>query len=242
MQHLDRLIRQHPKLRAVDFQRLLLRMRSQPEAHWPELVRGSAPLAYSMALRLVGDRPEGAALAERATFELFSLLRADDFARLRSVVGFGRWPSLLLRWLRETSALADLPALAVPDREDPIPQPDEKVLRTLTAEGERLFEHMRRVLRALHRRDRLLLTLRYEQQLTMGEIEQIFRLGSPARVSSLLGRLEATLQPVRAVAEASQLDDTQRRALLAELVRRIFAATDMQSDEHRATALATAHR
>jgi hypothetical protein len=242
MQHLDRLIRQHPTLRHVDFLRLVQQAQSDPATHWSELVRASAPIAHSMALRLAGDRPDAAAVAERATLELFSALRADDFARLRSFVGYGRWPSLLVRWLRQTPALAPLAPAVSEDLERPLMRLDATVQQALDAEGERLIEAMRRTLRSLHRQDRLLLALRYEQRLTLREIDSLLRLGTPARVASLLERLESSLQPVQAVAAAARLDAAQRSALLAELVRRIFESSDMQSDEHRKSALATLRR
>jgi hypothetical protein len=242
MQHLDRLIRQHPSLRDVDYQRLVQKAQSDPTAHWSELVRASAPIAYSMALRLAGDRPDSAAVAERATFELFAAIRADDFARLREVVGYGRWPSLLVRWLRATPALAALATTTQPDVEAPIPAVDEAVARVLAAEGERFIDHMHRVLRSLHPHDRLLLAMRYERGLTLREIDQLFRLGTPPRVASLLRRLEDSLQPIQAVGASARLDAEQRRALLAQVVRKIFATSDMQSEVSRASAVASLQR
>lgn len=241
MQHLDRLIREHPHLRKVDYQRLVQKAQAAPAEHWAELVEASAPVAYTLALRLAANHPHAASLAEYATFELFQSLRQDDFARLRAVVGYGRWPSLLLRWLGETPSLRELDSLRQGDPDQPLPEIDAQVRRHADEEGDRLVRHMERVLRALHRHDRLLLAMRYEQGLSLRELDRIFRLGSPQRVASLLARLEASLQPIQAVGDQAGLSQTQRSALLAELVRRIFTH-DMQSDEHRASAAALQHR
>jgi len=239
MQHLDRLIQRHPKLRQVDFQRLLQQVQADPQAHWAALVDASAPIAYTLALRLAAGQPNAASVAEHACFELFQMLREDDFARIRRFIGTSRWPSLLLRYLRETPSLSESGSTGELDQ--PLPELDETVRRAIEQEGERLQTHLERVLRALHRRDRLLLAMRYEQGLSLPELDRIFRLGSAARMSSLLERLEGSLQPIRAVGDAHALDDSQRRALLAEMIRRIFAK-DMQSDEHRAQAVAMQHR
>lgn len=241
MQHLDRLIREHPRLRSVDYQLLVQKAQGAPEQCWAELVEASAPIAYSLALRLAAHHQNAPSLAEHATFELFQELRRDDFARLRAVVGYGRWPSLLLRWLRETPSLRSVESRETDDPDQPLPETDIAVRRQLGEEGPRLVQHMERVLRTLHRRDRLLLAMRYEQGLSLRELDRIFRLGTPQRVASLLERLEGSLQPIQAVAEQAGFDADQRRALLAELLRQIFTR-DMQSDEHRASAMALQHR
>ena len=232
MQHLDLLIRRHPELRNVDYQRLIQRAKEDPAAHWTELVESCAPIVYAMAQRLAGGQLHRDAVAEEVTHELFESLKADDYARIRNYVGYGKWPSLLLKWTSECESLRD------PEGEEPgLPELDEHSTRLVTEEGERFLEHMARNIGRLHRRDQLLLGMRYEQKLSLFELDHLFRLGSAERIQSLLERIASTLQPLTAVSDAWQLESEQQEAVLAYAVEKIFATNSLKSDEDVAEAV-----
>ena len=44
MRHFDLLLMRHPHLRAIDYQRLVQRVKEDPAAHWNELVEACAPI------------------------------------------------------------------------------------------------------------------------------------------------------------------------------------------------------
>lgn len=232
MQHLDLLIRRHPELRKVDYQRLIQRAKEDPAAHWEELVESCAPIVYAMAQRLAGGQLHRDAVAEEVTHELFESLKADDYARIRNYVGYGKWPSLLLEWTSECESLSD------PDGEDSdLPELDERSARLVEEEGPRFVGHMARNVGKLHRRDQLLLGMRYEQKLSLSELEHLFRLGSPERIQTLLDRIASTLQPLTAVSDAWQLDDEQQEAVLAYAIEKMFATGQLKSDDSVAEAV-----
>jgi len=238
MHHLDLLIQKHPKLRSIDYQQLIQRAKADPAAHWDEIVESCAPIAFSLALRLAGGRRNAEAIAEEATAQLFGLLAEDDFRRIREYVGFGRWPSLLLRWTAQVDALA-----SDWDDEDPgIPEMSPETAALFEKEGPGFPKHMKQVLGGLHRGDRLLLGMRYDSRLTLHELDHLFRLGSPMRIQSLLERLAESLQPLRAVGEAWKLSTEQREAVLAKVVADLFEENSMESDEDRKVAEALQHR
>jgi DNA-directed RNA polymerase specialized sigma subunit len=234
MQHLDLLIRKHPELRKVDYQRLVQRVKEDPQSHWNELVEHCAPIVYAMAQRLAGGQLHRDAVAEQATQELFESLKDDDYARIRSYVGFGKWPSLLLQWTSQCEALREIQG-----EEHGLAAPDERTERLLAEEGQRFVEHMELAIGRLHRRDRLLLGMRYEQKLSLPELDHVFRLGSPDRIQSLLDRIGASLQPLTAVGDAWQLEADQQEAVLAYCVEKIFASGSQESskDENIAEAI-----
>ncbi len=252
MRHIDLLILRHPKLRHVDYQRLVLRCQEDPRAHWNELVEASAPIVHTAAVRMAEAVGLPRTAADDATREVFEALAAHDFALIRQFVGYGKWTSELVRLTQKTPTLAAARAereyptidLAHPlaDPDSPVPVLDPRYAALLEKEGERFFVAMKKVLHVLHRRDRLLLAYRYEQGLTLRELDQIFRLGSPERVESLLDRLLGYLQPIRAVGDAWEMPHEQRHALLRLVVHRTFGAGSMETDEEQPAAPALQHR
>lgn len=252
MKHLDSLLRQHPHLRHVDYQRLVQRAKSDPPAVWTELVETSIPIVYTTALRLADDLRNGPAMAEEATLEVFETIRDDDYRVIREYVGYGRWPSLLVRLTQETRVLserrrerehpANPAARTEQDPDSPVPPLDPALARRLEEEGERFFQAMARVLGVLHRQDRLLLGMRYEQGCSLRELDQVFHLGSAERVQSLLDRLLDSLQPLRAVAEAWQAPSAQRHALMRVIVSRLYRTGSMETDEQKQAAPALQQR
>ena len=236
MKHIDRMIQQDPELRHVDYQRLVQRLKEDPQAHWAELVRVSSPIVFTAAGRLASHLPEGEALADRATLQVFERLAEDDYAIIRGYVGFGRFPSLLVRLTEETPALEALVDGPRPDSEDPDqPTPDlsPRLADLIVEEGEALPSALFKVMRRLHRQDRLLLAMRYEQGLSLRELDQIFRLGSPERVGALLVRLLHSLQPLAAVMEAWQVEAEQEEALAQGILRKIFAEHSLGTEEEQ---------
>lgn len=245
MRHLDLLLLRHPQLRHVDFQRLVQRCKEDPAAHWDELVEASAPVVHTTALRLAERVGNAKALAEEVTLQVFERIAADDFAVVRDYVGYGKWPSLLVRLVTEAPSLRDVVPVAARATDDPdgaVPELDPQYASLLEKEGERFFQSMKKVLGVLHRRDRMLLAFRYEQDLTLRELDLLFRLGTPERVANLLDRLLGHLQPIRAVGDAWQMPHAQRHALLRIVVRRLFAEHSMATDDDRAPAPALQHR
>lgn len=248
MKHLESLLNKHPHHRHTDFQRLVQRAKTDPAAHWEELVTKASPVVWTLARRLAAGAGNREMAASTATAQVFAMLREDDYRRLRAYVGNGDFPSLLLRLLQQAPALA--PAASGPqdshdgidDPDGPVPPLDPRVKDLLAEEGDRFLTAMRKVIGVLHRRDRLLLAMRYEQGLRLQELDQIFRLGTPGRVGSLLDRLAGHLQPLRAVAEAWSLDDGQRHAVLQHVVRELFAAHSFETDEDRPVAAAVQQR
>lgn len=251
MRHLDLLLQKDPHLRGIDYQLLVGRAQADPEGTWDELVEASTPIVYTAAVRLADDLRNGPSLAEDVTLEVFDRLADDDFALLRGFVGNAKWSTYLVRLTQRSPILQgqrrdrERPAARV---EDPLPDPDRgvpaldsQVAELLAKEGDRFQEALRRSLGTLHRDDRLLLGLRYEQDLTLRELDHLLRLGSPERIAALVDRVGDALQPLRAVAEAWSLDDDQKRALLRVMVRRLYA-TSMETDEDRTIAPATQHR
>lgn len=246
MRHFDVLLLRHPHLRHIDYQLLLQRAKTDPPAHWDELVEASAPIVFTAALRLAQFTGSAASVADAATLQVFEQIRRDDFAIVRAYVGYGKWVSELVRLTQLSPALADARRgrefppqdLAAPldDPDRAIPVLDPRFATLLEQEGERFFTSMRRVIRVLHRRDRLLLGFRYEQGLSLRELDQIFRLGTPERVGNLLDRLLGYLQPIRAVGDAWEMPHDQRHALLRLVVHRLYAEESMETDEDRSIA------
>jgi len=252
MRHLDLLILRHPHLRNVDFQRLVQRVKKDPAAHWDELVDASAPIVHTMALRMADGLGNRDPLAEEATLQTFQALARDDYAVVRDYVGYGKWPSELVRTLQRTPVMSEArrareyppvdPAIALDDPDQPVPVLEPKYAELLEKEGERFFVAMKRVVGVLHRRDRLMLGFRYEQGLSLREIDQIFRVGTPDRVGKLLDRLLGYLQPIRAVGDAWEMPHEQRHALLRVVVHRLYGEGTMETDEDRTTGPALQHR
>ena len=252
MRHLDLLIMRHPRLRHVDYQRLVQRVKLDPPAHWDEFVEATIPIVHAMAQRLARGAGQRDAVAEEATRQVYEALKADDFAVIRDYVGYGRFPSQLVRMLMKTEALSEGrrareyppvdPALPIEDDDQPVPVLEARYAELLEKEGERFFVAMKRVIGALHRRDRLMLGFRYEQGLTLRELDQLFRLGTPQRVGTLLDRLLGYLQPIRAVGDAWDMPHEQRHALLRVVVHELFGKASMETDEDRSTGPALQHR
>jgi hypothetical protein len=252
MRHLDLLVVRHPRLRKIDYQRLIQRAKADPAAHWNEIVETSAPIVYTMALRFASHLGNSEALAEEATKQVFDRIRRNDFAILRDYVGYGKWTTLLVRLTQRAPALAELrrerehpvghAGQALEDADGPIPSLEPRYADLLAQEGDRFFTAMRRVLGTCHRRDRLMLGFRYEQGLTLRELDQIFRLGTPQRVAALLDRLLGSLQPIRAVADAWSMPIAQRHALLRVVVQRLYATESMETDETKPIAPALQSR
>ncbi len=246
MRHIDRLIQEDPKLRQTDYQRLVQKAKQDPRAHWAELVRVSAPVVYTMAERLGAHLPEGGSVTEEVTRQVFERIADDDFAIVRNYVGFGKWTSLLLRLTQESPLLAqrrqdrEWPQLVeegpvqviLDDREGSIPELLPKLRDLCDQEGERFLQALRKALRTFHRRDRLLLGMRYEQGLSLKELDMIFRLGTPERVASLLARLRDSLQPFTAVREAWEIPGEQEEALLRYTLGQLFRARSLATHEH----------
>jgi len=128
------------------------------------------------------------------------------------------------------------------DDDQPVPVLEARYADLLEKEGERFFVAMKRVIGVLHRRDRLMLGFRYEQGLTLRELDMIFRLGTPQRVGNLLDRLLGILQPLRAVGDAWEMPHEQRHALLRVVVHKLFDEGSMETDEDRAAGPALQHR
>jgi len=133
-------------------------------------------------------------------------------------------------------------ALPIEDDAQPVPVLEARYADLLEKEGERFFVAMKRVIGVLHRRDRLMLGFRYEQGLTLRELDMIFRLGTPQRVGNLLDRLLGILQPLRAVGDAWEMPHEQRHALLRVVVHKLFDEGSMETDEDRAAGPALQHR
>ena len=128
------------------------------------------------------------------------------------------------------------------DADFEVPALEDGYVHLLEKEGGRFVTAVRRVVHVLHRRDRLMLGLRFEQGLTCRELDQVFRIGSPERVAGILDRLLAQIQPLVAVAEAWELDDAQRHALAHRVLFEIFASGSLESDEGHTHAPALQHR
>jgi hypothetical protein len=252
MRHLDVLLIRHPHLRNVDFQRLVQRCKEDPRAHWDELVEASAPIVYTAALRLAEPFGHSKSVAEEATAQVFERIADDDFAVIRDYVGYGKWQSQLVRMAQQVPAIADIrglreqpaldPAQTLEDPDTPIPPLEPRYADLLDKEGDRFFDAMRQVIAVLHRQDRLMLGLRYEQGLTLRELDQVFRLGTPERVGSLLDRLLGYLQPLRALGDAWEMPHAQRHALLRLVVCRLYAAHSMETPADRPAAPALQHQ
>lgn len=250
MRHIVRLIQEDPALRSTDFERLVQRAKEDPRAHWDELVRASAPIVFTMAERLSAHLPEGGSVAEEVTRQVFERIADDDFAIVRGHVGFGKWTSLLLRLTEQTPLLSqrrrerEWPALAeegpveieLNDRDGSIPALEPRIQDLCEKEGGRFLDSMWKALRTLHRLDRLLLAMRYEQGLSLAELDLIFRLGTPERVASLLARTRNSLQPFVAVREAWNLPTEQEEALLRHVLGQIFRAHSLATHEHASPA------
>lgn len=256
MKHIQRLIQEDPRLRNVDYERLVQRAQGDPDAYWEELVRASAPIVYTAACRLAQHLPEGTSVAEEATRQVFEAIADDDYELLRSHVGFGKWPSLLVRWTQECPLLSerrrarefpaavdqDPPPIELADPDGPIGALDPQVQELCDKEGERFLEALRKSVKILHRRDRLMLAMRYEQGLGLVELDQIFRLGSSKRVATLLSRIRHSLQPFAAVAEAWKLDPEQEEPLLRYTLGRILREHSLATvDEDKMAAAVAQH-
>jgi hypothetical protein len=251
MRHFDLLLMRHPHLRSIDYQRLVQRVKTDPPAHWDELVEACTPIVLTAALRMAHSVGNAKALAEQATVQVFEMLAANNYALIRSYVGYGKFPSELVRLTQLAPALADarrgreFPALlgesAIEDHEAPVPALDARYLELFEKEGLGFVTAVRRVVHVLHRRDRLMLGLRYEQGLSVRELDQIFRLGTPQRVAGILDRLVSSIQPIVAVASAWELDDQQRHALARRVLFQVFSSGSLESDEDLTTSPALQH-
>ena len=241
MRHFDLLLMRHPHLRSIDYQRLVQRVKTDPPAHWDELVEACTPIVLTAALRMARSVGNAKALAEQATVQVFQMLAKDDYALIRAYVGYGKFPSELVRLTQLAPVLAEprqgreFPALsgetAIEDADAPVPALDSQYVELLEKEGPDFVTAVRRVVQVLHRRDRLMLGLRYEQGLTVRELDQIFRLGTPERVAGILDRLVSSIQPIVAVASAWELDDAQRHALARRVLFLVFSSGSLESDE-----------
>jgi hypothetical protein len=252
MRHLDLLLMRHPHLRSIDYQRLVQRVKEDPAAHWDEFVDACAPVVLTAALRLAQNVGNAEAVAEQATVEVFRTLAAKDFALVRSYIGYGKFPSELVRLTQQAPVLAaarkdrEFPELdgtaAIEDPDAPVAALEDRYVGLLEKEGDKFVEAVRRVVRVLHRVDRLMLGFRYEQGLFVRELDQLFRLGSPERVAGILDRLIEQIQPIVAVAAAWELDDAQRHALARRVLYRIYSEGSLETDEDTTTAPALQHR
>ncbi len=251
MRHFDLLLMRHPHLRSIDYQRLVQRVKTDPAAHWDELVEACTPIVLTAALRMARSVGNAKALAEQATVQVFQRLAENDYALIRSYVGYGKFPSELVRLTQLAPALAEprqgreFPALsgeaAIEDADAPVPALDPHYAGLFEKEGPDFVTAVRRVVQVLHRRDRLMLGLRYEQGLTVRELDQIFLLGTPQRIAGILDRLILTLQPIVAVAAAWELDDAQRHALARRVLFQVFSQGSLESDEDLDTSPALQH-
>lgn len=256
MQHLDQLLREQPHVRDVDYQRLALAAQQDPAAAWPELVRLSIPIVYTAAWRMSEGLRDRDAVAETATAQVFERLRDDDFATVRGFVGFGKWTSLLVRFTQSAPILAErrqareLPPqtdangqpLPVDDPDGPIPLLDPRFHELLRTEGNRFTVALGKSLHVMHRVDRLILGMRYEQGLTLQELDHLFRLGSPARIASLLARLRQAIQPVRALIEAWQVPPQQQEALMRVAIHHLYSTRSMATVSDEKMLAAVPHR
>lgn len=236
MKHIQRLIQEDPQLRHVDYQLLVQKAKGDPDAYWEELVRASAPLVYTTAWRLAEHLPEGASVAEEVTRQVFEAIVDDDYATLRAYVGYGQWPSLLVRLCEQSPLLRERrqdreypelpregrPPIVLQDKDGPIGELSPEIEELCEKEGAPFLEALRKSLKILHRRDRLMLAMRYEQGLALAELDQLFRVGSPDRVASLLKRVRHSLQPFTAVAEAWKLPEDQEEPLMRFTLGRIL--------------------
>lgn len=257
MQHLDQLLREHPHLRDVDYQRLVLAAQVDPATAWPELVRLSIPVVHTAAYRMAEGLRDRDAVAEVATAQVFERLREDDFAAIRRFVGFGKWTSLLVRMTQQAPILAEGrvarehppqvdPVTGLPrpldDPEGAVPVLDPRFVELLRAEGDRFYVALGKSVQIMHRSDRLLLGMRYEQGLTLHELDRLFRLGSPVRIASLLSRLCQAIQPVRAVIEAWQVPPEQHEALMRVAIHHLYASRSMATVSDEKMLAAVPHR
>ena len=251
MRHFDLLLMRHPHLRSIDYQRLVQRVKTDPSAHWDELVEACTPIVLTAALRMAQPVGNAKALAEQATVQVFQMLAENDYELIRSYVGYGKFPSELVRLTQLAPALAEprqgreFPGLsgdaAIEDRDAPVPALDARYVELFEKEGSPFVTAVRRVVQVLHRRDRLMLGLRFEQGLSVRELDQIFRLGTPERVAGILDRLVSSIQPIDAVASAWELDDAQRHALARRVLFQVFSEGSLESDEDRTTSPALQH-
>jgi hypothetical protein len=197
------------------------------------------------------------AVADIATTQVFERLRDDDFAVVRGFVGFGKWTSLLVRLTQAAPILAERrqgrehpmqsdPASSLPlPLEDPdgaVPALDPRFLELLRAEGDRFYVALGKSVQIMHRADRLLLGMRYEQGLTLHELDRLFRLGSPARIASLLARLRQSIQPVRALIEAWQVPPEQHEALMRVVIHHLYTSRSMATVSDEKMLAAVPHR
>jgi hypothetical protein len=252
MRHLDLLLMRHPHLRSIDYQRLVQRVKEDPSAHWDELVEACAPIVLTAAERLARQVGNQKAVAEQATVQVFQRLADDDFALLRAYVGYGKFPSELVRLTQQAPVLAEArrareypevsPLRPIVDPDFEVPALEEVYVALLEREGGRFVTAVRRVVHVLHRRDRLLLGLRFEQGLTCRELDHVFRIGSPERVAGILDRLLDQIQPLVAVAKAWELDGAQRHALAHRILFEIFSEGSLESDDDKITSPALQHR
>jgi len=244
------LIQEDPRLRDVDFQRLVQKAKEDPRAHWDELVRASAPIVYTLATRLASPLPEGSSVAEEVARQVFATIADDDFAIVRNYVGYGKWTSLLLR-LTETSPLLregrqqrewppipekGRPSVTLDDPDGPIAELDPRLEKLCDEEGDRLLEALWKSIHILHRRDRLLLAMRYEQGLHLKELDQLFHLGSPARVSSLLEKVRHSLQPFNAIVDAWKVPAEQEEPLLRKTLGVLFRERSLATHDRQPAA------
>jgi hypothetical protein len=256
MKHIQRLIQEDPRLRHVDYQLLVQKAKVDPNAHWEELVRTSAPIVHTAAWRLAEHLPEGASVAEEVTRQVFEAIAGNDYEILRSYIGYGKWPSLLVRLTQQSPLLAERrrdreypelpsegrPPIALADPDGPIGPLSPQIEELCEKEGQPFLQALRKSVRILHRRDRLMLAMRYEQGLTLAELDQLFRLGTPDRVAALLKRIRQNLQPFRAVAEAWQLPEDQEEPLLRFTLGRILREHSMATvDEDKLAPAVASH-
>ena len=105
MRHFDLLLMRHPHLRSIDYQRLVQRVKEDPAAHWDELVEACAPIVLTAALWLARDIGNAEAVAEQATVQVFHALAANDYALVRSYIGYGKFSSELVRLTQQAPVL-----------------------------------------------------------------------------------------------------------------------------------------
>ena len=181
MRHIDLLLMRHPHLRSVDYQRLVQRVKEDPAAHWDEFVDACAPVVLTAALRLARNVGNAEAVADQAAVQVFQKLASNDYALVRSYIGYGKFPSELVRLTQQAPVLAEarvsreFPELdgtsPIEDPDAPVAALDAKYISLLEQEGEKFVEAVRRVVRILHRQDRLMQGLRYEQGLHCRELD-----------------------------------------------------------------------
>jgi RNA polymerase sigma factor (sigma-70 family) len=191
------------------------------EAAWDQLIRNHTRLLLSVARSFGGDQD---ARMDRYT-HILGKLRESDFRRLRAYhpeagASFSTWLTVTARRLcmdhhrgqfgrfradhvSDRSATLRAARRALGDLTDADPQPDSIVDSSspatdcLAMRGE-LDAILQRELEKLGSADRLLLTLRYEDDLSAAKIARIVGMVTPfhvyRRINAILGSLRRTLE------------------------------------------------